>query len=359
MKKLLCILSITAAWSIGHGVLGVAATDAQGKNSGREHSEIWLAPQSLMPAPLAHDEDFMEMFTADAPWKFAAAHTQVFKLYTAFLVRSPQEQVNAVVADLNRRHIDIALENGVMNVGPANTNPPCGGLGIVEGYGTAAQAKRISEIVKAAGGTIRYIVMDEPLYYGHYSSKPHTCHSPISVVLDQIVPTLNTYRQEFPDIVIGEVEPTRFPAYANWQADLLTWAKGFNTATGRPLAFVQLDIPWSDDGGHVPGADRASKEPGDALEFYGYLQELQHQRLVGRIGIVHDGTPKDTTDAAWVEDAQNHLRVMEEKYGLRPEQDIFQSWMPRPTHALPESQPDTLTSLIDWYFSSHVAGLPQ
>jgi hypothetical protein len=214
-------------------------------------------------------------------------------------------------------------------------------------------------MVKAAGGTIKYLVMDEPLYFGHYSNRPHTCHSPISVVLGQIVPTLNTYRQEFPDIVIGEVEPTRFPAYANWQADLLTWTKGFNAAWGRPLAFMQLDIPWSDDGGHVPGADRASKQPEDSLAFYAYLQALQRLHLLGRIGIIHDGTSQDKTDAAWVQDAREHLRLMEEKHGLHPDQDIFQSWMPYPTHALPESQPDTLTSLIDWFFSSHLKVSPQ
>jgi hypothetical protein len=359
MKKLLSLLSMATVAGFCLGTLGVCAADAQEGKPGRGDSQIWLAPQSLMPAPLAHDADFMKMFTPDAPWKFAAAHTQVFKLYASYLNHTSQEQVNAVVADLKRRHIDIALENGVMNVGTAKTNPPCGGLGIVEGYGTPAQAKRISEIVKAAGGTIKYLVMDEPLYYGHYSGKPHACHSPISLVLKQIVPTLNTYLQEFPDIVIGEVEPTRFPAYANWQADFLTWAKGFNTAMKRPLAFVQLDIPWADDGGRVPGTERASKEPGDALAFYAELQELQRQHLLGGIGIIHDGTAQDKTDAAWVEEARNHVRLMEQHHGLRPDQDIFQSWMPYPTHALPESQPDTLTSLIDWYFNSPVKVTPR
>jgi len=352
MEKLLSNLLTIVVSAFCSGVLGVSETYAQEEKPRHEHSEIWIAPQSLMPPPLSQDPDFMEMFTPDAPWKFAASHTQVFKLYGSYLGHTSQEQVNVVVADLNRRHIDIGLEIGAMNVGPANTNPPCGGLGIIEGYGTPAQAKRVSEMIKAAGGTIKYLVMDEPLYYGHFSSKPHACHSPISVVVDQIVPTLNTYLQEFPDVVIGEVEPTRFPAYTNWQADFLAWAKGFNAAMGRPLAFVQLDIPWADDGGHVPGADRVSKEPGDALEFHEYLLELKRQRLIGKTGIIHDGTPKDSTDAAWVQDAREHVMLMEEKYKLRPDQDIFKSWMPHPTHALPETQPDTLTSLIDWYFHS-------
>ena len=336
---LVCVALASVSSSYGHDE----------RQRQEEHHEIWIGPQSLPPAPLSQDIDFLEMFTPDARWKFAATHTQVFKLYASYLGHAPQEQVNRVIADLARRHIEIALETGVLDVGPANRNPPCGGLGIVEGYGTPAQAARISQILKAAGGTVKYLVMDEPFYFGHYSSRPHTCHSPIRVVLDQMVPTLDRYLQEFPDMVIGEVEPTRFPAYNNWQEDWQTWTTGFAAAMGRPLAFVQLDIPWSDDRGHVPGADRVSKQPGDTLEFYQYLVELERRRLVRGIGIIYDGTPNDATDAAWVQDTKQHEILLEKKYDLRPDQDIFQSWMAHPTRALPESQPDTLTSLIVWF----------
>jgi hypothetical protein len=289
------------------------------------------------------------MFTPNAPWQNVAAHTQVFKLYGSYIAHAPQEQINTVVADLNRRHIDIALETGVINVGPASTNPPCGGLGIVEGYGTPAQAKRISEMIKTAGGTIRYLAMDEPLYYGHFSDRPHTCHSPISTIIQQIVPTLQAYREEFPDIVIGEVEPTRYPEYDDWQAAVSSWAQEFRHVVGKPIAFMQLDIPWSDNGGHVPGAARPSKQPEDTLTFHAYLRDLRRQGLLGEIGIIYDGTPKDTTDAAWVQDAKEHVALLEGKYHLRPEQSIFQSWMPNPARALPESQPDTLMGLANWY----------
>ena len=56
----------------------------------------------------------------------------------------------------------------------------------------------------------------------------------------------------------------------------------------------------------------------------------KNRHRLGGIGIIHDGTPQDKTDAAWVEDFRNHLRLMEEKSGLHPDQDIFQSWIPVP-----------------------------
>jgi hypothetical protein len=356
MQKIIPALLVIAVSVFRLSTANVSEAFAQEEKSERRHSEIWLAPQSLPPPPLSQDADFLEMFTPHAPWEFAASHTDVFKLYGSYLGHATQEQVNIVVADLKRRHIDIAVEVGVLNVN-FNPPPPCGGLGIIEGYGTPAQAKHISDMIKAAGGSIKYLVMDEPLYHGHFSSQPHACHSPIEVMIQQVVPTLSAYIQEFPDIIVGEVEPTRFPAYDNWQADILTWINGFKTTMGRPLAFMQLDIPWTDDNQLVPGASRPSMEPGDALTFYRYVRELMHHGLVGKIGIINDGTPKDTTDAAWTEDARDHVRLLEEKYGLRPDQDIFQSWMPHPAHALPEWQSDTLTGLIVWYFISGIEGL--
>jgi hypothetical protein len=162
---------------IGNVVLlltGAVAIAAQA-----ETPEVWLAPQGMGPSRVSA-VDFKSLFAPEAPWKFAASHTQIFKFYSGYLLNVPQEQINTMVADLNRRGIKIAVEEGPMNVPP---NPPsgCGGMGNVEGYGTVARAKRISQIIKAARGTLEYIAMDEPFYYGHYythvQGKGNGCHS--------------------------------------------------------------------------------------------------------------------------------------------------------------------------------------
>jgi hypothetical protein len=43
--------------------------------------------------------------------------------------------------------------------------------------------------------------------------------------------------------------------------------------------------------------------------------------------------------------------LMEGQNKLRPEHIIFQSWTPNPTHAMPASDPNALTSLVDFYLS--------
>ncbi len=39
---------------------------------------------------------------------------------------------------------------------------------------------------------------------------------------------------------------------------------------------------------------------------------------IAGIGIIHDGTPLDTTDVAWIDDAKKHVRELEQLQGLRP-----------------------------------------
>src|SRR5579859_1129251 len=78
--------------------------------------EIWFSPQAApIGSRLNRAVDFMELFRPDAPWQDAASHIKVFKLYASYLSRAPQEEIDAIVSDLNRRHIAIALETGVMN----------------------------------------------------------------------------------------------------------------------------------------------------------------------------------------------------------------------------------------------------
>ena len=300
--------------------------------------EIWLAPQ-----PTAVDR--LDMFKPDAPWSAAASHTQVFKFYAnqAFNAAT-QSEIDPILADINRRGIAIALESGFINVG-ANPRPACGGWGRVEGYGPVAMHETVASKIKKAGGIVKYIAMDEPLWYGHYfkgypGGQPG-CHSSVDEILKLIMPSLDVYIREFPGVQIGDIEPSN--ALANqpdWQSTLTTWTDHFRATTGRPLAFLQLDITW----------DRP-QAPEHGRMVYTYAQNLVHQKLLGKIGIIYDGNPQDPSDAAWVEAARDHIILMERDYGLKPDQAIIQSWHTHPTHAMPDTSPDTLTGLVDFYVS--------
>jgi hypothetical protein len=305
--------------------------------------EIWFAPPAApVDTHLHRAVDFMDLFSPDAPWQQAASHVKVFMLYGSYLSRAPQEEVNRIVGDLNRRRIPIALAVGVMNVGPKATNPPCGGLGMVEGYGIPKLARAQSEKIKAAGGSIRFIAMDEPLWFGHYfKGRPGGqpgCHSSIAQILELIKEPLAVYAEEFPNIVIGETEPTDIAEQDHWRDEVAAWANGFRNQSGHSLAFMHLDIPFN----------RAGEE-GYAVDYYRQVEKLKQQGLIEAIGIIYDGTPTDSSDEAWILDAKEHIHLLEDKHGLHPDQALIQSWQAFPQHVLPESSAGSLTGLVNYY----------
>ena len=262
-------------------------------------------------------------------------------------MRSSDKQNAAVVSDLNRRGIAIGIEVGVINVA-GNPVPACGGAGRVEGYGTVNSARIVSEKIKRAGGQLRYVAMDEPFYHGHYYTfNPakvlvgHGCHSPTREIAALVAPVVNTYISEFPDVIIGDIEPTGYiERYPNWQNELNDWVNDYRAAVGRPLAFMHLDV--------------ALNRIQDCVAFYSYTQELIRRGSIGRVGIIYNGTRADSSDAAWVRDAQNLILAVERDRRLNPDDVIFQSWNSNPTHAMPDSGADSLTSLVTFYFSGAV-----
>jgi len=317
----------------------VGGADAQTSAPGAVQQEIWFGPQaSVAPSRLARAADFMDLFKPDAPWGQVASRTRVFKLYGAYLGVAPQDQVDTVVADLKRRHIAIDLEIGPMNVSYSPL-PPCGGLGYVEGYSTVELAQRISRAIKKAGGEIAYVSMDEPLYYGHVFSGPHACHHPVVDIARLAAQTLKVYVAEFPNVIIGDTEPTSFGT-PEWKADFAAWASAYRDVMGRPLAFLQLDIEW-------PLPNGVS----DAVAVYRYAEELKREHLLDKVGVIYNASRREQSDAEWVRVAEENMRLLEQKDGLRPDLVIIQSWTPLPTHTLPESSNETLTGLAQFYLT--------
>jgi hypothetical protein len=344
MKKLRHFLA--AAIPLCLGILCSTDGAAQDVVVVRGHQrEIWLVPQGINHPAV----DFAAMFQPDAPWQDAASHVDVFTLYAGFILEATQDQIDAVVSDLSRRGIALALETGVINV-PHNPAYGCGGMGNVEGYRTVGVAEEIVRKIKAAHGELKYLVMSEPIYYGHYYTG-HLgglgCHSPVHEIMTLSKPTLDVYLREFPRMTIGEIEPTSYlDGEPTWQVDMQEWADEFRAAMGTPLSFMQVDVQWT----QPDSVD-------NALAFYKFLQQLQQQGLLGRVGMKYDGTGQDRTDKAWTKDARDHVFLMEKKYELRPDQVIFQSFQFSPTHAMPDSANDTLTSLVNFYFTPAVKAL--
>lgn len=144
---------------------------------------IWFSPHSTTTA------DYLDLFKPDAPWQKAASHISVIGISAEFLTKTPENDLQQVIADLKLRNIKLMVQMAPLAGRPTPEAPECG-VG-VEGYAAPGQSLLLARKVKRLGGEIDYFAMDEPLYYGHdfdryddqnRNPKRHGCHLTISEV---------------------------------------------------------------------------------------------------------------------------------------------------------------------------------
>jgi hypothetical protein len=301
-------------------------------STGAQATEIWLAglpPTVFNPMHPGLQSDYMSLFEPKAPWPQAASVVRVLKIYSQFANRASDDELRTSFADLRRRHIALAMEGGLMTAGPA-----CGRG--VEGYGTTPEsATRIAERIRKAGGELQYLAMDEPMSWGHQYGPSSSCHSSMADIARDVVANIAIYKRVFPDLQVGDIESLGRLTPAGWVDEIMQWTAAYRTAAGVPFAFLHVDIAW--DG---PWREQlpllASRLRGTGIKF----------------GIIYDGGIQDQTSLAWTQRAEQ--RFVEIESGLRviPDQAIIQTFFPQPLHMLPETQPGTMTWLVDRYAAS-------
>lgn len=304
----------------------LAMLAALGFSSPAAAGEVWLAGVDPVVAADRHGgievaNDFMALFQPNAPWQRAAARVQVLKVSTQFLHRASDEQLAAMIRDLKRRHIALALEAEILVATVA-----CGNG--VPGYTTEAVIRKAAQRVSALGGTINYVAFDEPMTWGHFAKHGAACGYSVDEVVHNIAPNIRTLKTVFPTVRFGDIEPV-----TNQTADrldaIMEFATRFEQVTGDPLTFLQADIIWQDQW-----------QPQLAV-----WRQRAHAAGMA-FGVIVDGDPSDRSDTAWTDHAIERYRLVTGRAELRPDDVVIQSWQSRPTHFLPEDAPGTLTSVV-------------
>jgi hypothetical protein len=100
------------------------------------------------------------------------------------------------------------------------------------------------------------------------------------------------------------------------------------------LAFLRLDIDWNAPWrGPVAEVSRLLKRKGVRLQ------------------VIYNGSPRDTSDAAWISHALGNAAAFETI--ATPDDVVIQSWDTYPKRFLPEIDATTMTGLIDSYVGAH------
>lgn len=271
----------------------------------------------------------MNLFDADADWQLAASRIGVFKLYGGWVAyEATDQELRTVVHEIARRGLVLAVE-----MGPLDAPDTCGSG--VESFAGIDEGRRISSRIRQAGGTIQVIAMDEPYYYAHLYSGPNACHWPLDQVATAVVRFRDAMRAEWPSLILGDIEPMPAPVSPD---GLAAWLDTYAAAGGEPLAFLHMDMDWARTDWPALGV---------AMESAGFSRGVP-------IGIIYNGGHA-TSDALWLAAAGRRVIAYEADAGGRPDHVIFQSWMDKPDHVLPESDSATFTSLVNRYFDDRAS----
>ena len=232
-----------------------------------EARQIWLTPldpvwRSIRNWPA---NDFMELFEDNAPWQQTASVISGFEISKRFVLEAPDHDLLRVITGLRRRNIALAVQGT-----PLIASAACG-LG-VEGHGPPHDMLVVAQRLHRAGADLRYVIFDEPLYYGHeFDGAPgvRPCHAPIGIMAEQAAAKIAELRRIFPGVEVGAVEPFGIPRVDQsvWAADLEEWLKAYALAAGAPLAFLRADVVLAGSEvektvGAVGGRNQALSEAG-------------------------------------------------------------------------------------------------
>jgi hypothetical protein len=300
-------------------------------------TDVWFSPLDPVWRKIHRWQanDFMQLFMPDSPWKIAARGIKAFELFKKFAEQGTDADLQLIIRDLARRRIDLAV-----SATPLIASQACG-IG-VESYGPPHDMAALAARVKRLGGSIAFVVLDEPLYFGHqfngrpmraYETYPQTaCHAPIADLARQAATKMAELHSVFPEAKVGEVEPIG-PPPANSANDLADWLAAYQAASGAPFAFVDLDIVWP--------------QPSWPIQFDAAVAAIQKAGIP--LGVIYNGSATDQSDSAWIGSAKAHIQIIESKLRTKPDRAIFQSWSEHPQQILPETAPDTFTGLVKLY----------
>lgn len=289
---------------------------------------IWFAP--LPPLPIVEgrrytgSEDFMRLFKPDAPWQEAASHIHVLKLYGEWVGYTSDAQLKQAVQDAHQRGFALAMEFGPLDA------EDCGEG--IEGFSGVSYAVNTAKRIKAAGGTLHLLAMDEPYYFGHFYDGPNACHWSAEKIAGEIDQFVRSMRMVFPEILIGDTEPLTDPAGAKAYSD---WMEIFRQVNGYDLAFLHMDIDWS----RSNWAEEVIQ-----IEEHGDQFDLP-------VGIIYNGNSFDVSDEDWLSAAGERVKKLELDHHANPDHVLFQSWHDKPDRVLPETEDFTFTNFINDYFA--------
>jgi hypothetical protein len=293
---------------------------------------IWFCPQDPVNRPsmgYGGSPQYTQLFSPGAAWGDSLKRVSVFKIYPQWINQGSDEDLRNMFSYLRGHGIALALEYG-----PLSRSQDCASGITGEGSG-GQELGRVAQKIRKEGGDLKYLAMDEPLFFTGLAPEGR-CSWPVEKVASDAANNINAMKAVFPNMQVGDTEPLgsdKMPVgqqIARYRAGI----EAFQRTLGAPLAFFQLDLLW-----HAKDLAPGLKEAKAMLES---------ERVP--LGVIYDGSSKSNSDDEWLRLTEQHIQLVESTIGP-PALAIFQSWHRYPQRLLPDTDPDSFTYLIREYHS--------
>jgi len=261
---------------------------------------VWYAPNM-------GSSDFPDLFSEPGNWVIARNKVDVFQFYTQNLLPGNCDICgNNLLGAFTK--VDAFRKLGEWGI-PISVE-----VGAVKEWGCSAGAKdeevrvaiEVIQNVRANGGEVAILAMDEPRIYGESKE----CSYTVPEIADHTADFINKVHKTYPYIVIGDVEP--YPHYS--YKELTDWVLELEKNNVQ-LAFFHLDVDI--ERVRVEGQNVSR----DLQAFDAFFKEHGIP-----FGVIFTSNWRDAgSNAAYYSSTLKWIQTVKNAIG-KPQHAIFQSW---------------------------------
>lgn len=273
-------------------------------------TSIWFAPN--------HYEFLQKYKNVELLTKYKV---NVFQFYGGYILRESDQNLNKIFKYLKRNNIAVSIEL------PMITWSKDYGYH-TEGFAAEGYVASVIKKIKRNGGEVNYISMDEPLFAWYKKHNKKLSSRDIESLAIQINKNTRFIYNEYPNILIGDVEPINQLGYDKIKK-LSEFYDAYQSKTKHKLHFIHLDISWGE------------RWADDVIQF------TELARLLSlRSGVILNSQNTKGPDNVWITNAQENISNFKKHIRSPLNDSIFQSWSKYPYKIIPGHNKEGHLSLI-------------
>jgi hypothetical protein len=287
-----------------------------------EAADIWLAP----PDPVTqHNQDFPLFFDNPAAWSRAAANIAVFSVTANYLVRSPKDVVQRQLAFLRSHGIKLDVSILAMTA----DKHICGNG--IEGMVWPGEPAAYARQIKALGADVDTFSFDWPLTSGHTLQRENACKYSVREAAHRLGAVARTLMAAFPNVKFVDQEPPNAMSLPAWKQTLSEWLTDFQAEAGVPMYAMSMDLNWP-TAWTMPAIETAQLLRGKGV----------------KVGVfINAGGGATQTADAWTAAVKRNVCSVRAT-AIAPDYLEVSNWEQMRVPNLPETNPGSLTSVVNW-----------